>query len=421
MQAFKDAKRRIVQQTVESLGKAERVTKDEEAMKEALEGFKSLEQQLKALYEQLKGAQAATAKWTERNLILAESMSNFFADDSGPLKNASLHVSSSALRAHEIVQRSAAKVVENRGILILENLMNERIPALKKKIAEHANLETDVSSYTRRHKTMAEKKPPSDPEVVKVKEKLDRAMATYERVHADLLEELTRLLKDRFNLVRPVFVAVVVAQCELQKVLSQEFNQAMQVVDGPDVSAIKEEIKYLVESGGPPFEGTSKSGMGTLPSMKSLFNKKDASHAPSAPSGNINMSSSPQIERPTYTTPSYSAPSYTTPSTPQQAIAPPSYMNKAPPPPPPEPAEDQIQDEHIPEAREIEPSDQPLVPGCIGVAIFDYDGPDPGDLSFKVDDRIRLEVEVSPGWWNGTREEDGSYGLFPETYIRRVE
>jgi len=418
MQALKDAKRRIVQQAAENLGKAERVARDEEAMKEALENFKAFEHELKTLAEQLKLAQAATAKWTERNLGFAEEMSKFFSTDSSPLRESSLLMASSAQRAHEVVQRSAAKVVENRGVLVLEDLLGEKIPALKKKIAEHANLETDVSSYTRRYKTAAEKKPPTDPEVAKMKEKLDRASAQYERVHDELLDDLRRLHREKHQLVRPVFVAVLAAQGELQKVLSQELSQAMETITGSDVDAVREEIKYLVESGGPP-SGPPTKGMSGLPSMKSLFNKPSPAAVQSA---KANKSSPQTSDRKTIASPrGASTPLNFSSNNSSSAFTVPSSSGRSTPPPVPtvtfEPAEESSE----PVKSYDNVSSDTLIPGAVSVAIYDYDGPDPGDLSFKSDDRIRIDKEVSPGWWIGTREADGVQGLFPETYVKRIE
>ena len=283
MQAFKDAKRRIVQSAAEGLGKAERVKKDEEQMKEALDGFKAFETEVKTLYDNLKATQVATAKWTERNLALAESMSSFFSDEGGPLRGASSHMSTSALRAHEIVQRSAVRVLEERGVSVLEMLINEKFPSMKKKITEHKNLEMDVSAYTRRAKAMGEKKQPSDPDMVKLREKLERSTATYDQCHSELLNELQRMIREKHATLRPVFVATLAANSELQSVLSDEFNEAMKEIDGADVQDIRKEISSLVESGGPPAEPTNKSHM-SMSAMKSLF--KPGTGSSSFKSGN---------------------------------------------------------------------------------------------------------------------------------------
>ena len=49
-------------------------------------------------------------------------------------------------------------------------------------------------------------------------------------------------------------------------------------------------------------------------------------------------------------------------------------------------------------------------------AAYDYVGPDEGDLSFHVGDRVTLVEEIQSGWWTG-KLDDGSFGLLPETYI----
>lgn len=45
---------------------------------------------------------------------------------------------------------------------------------------------------------------------------------------------------------------------------------------------------------------------------------------------------------------------------------------------------------------------------------------DDGELSFDVDEIITDIEQLDPGWWRGTRQLDGSYGLFPANYVEFV-
>jgi len=438
MQVFKDVKRRIIQTAAENFGKAERVTKDQEVLRDSLDQFKTYEVELKTILDQLKSTQAATEKWTEKNLFFAQTMSKFFEkEEEGKLKVASLQLSYAALRAHEIVQRSATRVVDDRGVLVLEQLLSEKIPAIKKKIAEHNNLETDVSSYTRRAKALAEKKLATDPEVVKVREKLDRASANYEQVHKDLLEMLGSLLRDRYDIIRPVFIVTLSAQAELQKVLAEECQIAIKVLDGPDAESIRNDITSLITSGGPPPDVSKGSHM----SMKGLFkgntlNRTTTSES-SSPDKVVSLSRPKSVANLNYQPPPSPRAAAST-----STLAPPvpSQTSKTvgassatlietrtespagePKSNAPEVATTTAVASTVPVAKVVEAWDLPFAPGAYCVAIHDYDGPDPGDLILKLGDRVKMEVEVSTGWWNGTREVDGTYGLFPETYVKRVE
>ena len=45
---------------------------------------------------------------------------------------------------------------------------------------------------------------------------------------------------------------------------------------------------------------------------------------------------------------------------------------------------------------------------------------DEGELTFDVDERIVNIEKIDEGWWRGTRELDGSYGLFPANYVELI-
>ena len=46
---------------------------------------------------------------------------------------------------------------------------------------------------------------------------------------------------------------------------------------------------------------------------------------------------------------------------------------------------------------------------------------DDGELSFDVDEIITDIEQLDPGWWRGTRQLDGSYGLFPANYVELIQ
>jgi hypothetical protein len=60
-----------------------------------------------------------------------------------------------------------------------------------------------------------------------------------------------------------------------------------------------------------------------------------------------------------------------------------------------------------------------FAPNMICIALFDYKGPDEGDLSFKQGDKVIMKEELTTGWWTGQLERDpNSLGLFPSTYVK---
>ena len=51
------------------------------------------------------------------------------------------------------------------------------------------------------------------------------------------------------------------------------------------------------------------------------------------------------------------------------------------------------------------------------IALYDFQGEQPGDLTFFANDRIQVLGKPMPGWWEG-RLESGQIGLFPQNYVR---
>ncbi len=45
---------------------------------------------------------------------------------------------------------------------------------------------------------------------------------------------------------------------------------------------------------------------------------------------------------------------------------------------------------------------------------------DDGEISFDVDEIITDIEQIDPGWWNGTRELDGTRGVFPANYVELI-
>ena len=45
---------------------------------------------------------------------------------------------------------------------------------------------------------------------------------------------------------------------------------------------------------------------------------------------------------------------------------------------------------------------------------------DEGEINFDVDEIITDIEQLDPGWWRGTRQSDGSSGLFPANYVELI-
>ena len=46
---------------------------------------------------------------------------------------------------------------------------------------------------------------------------------------------------------------------------------------------------------------------------------------------------------------------------------------------------------------------------------------DEGELTFDENERITNIEQIDEGWWRGTRELDGSYGIFPANYVELIQ
>ena len=53
----------------------------------------------------------------------------------------------------------------------------------------------------------------------------------------------------------------------------------------------------------------------------------------------------------------------------------------------------------------------------VAIALFDYDGPDEGDLSFKEGETIYIQEKIDEGWWRGYNSKD-EFGLLPSNFVR---
>jgi len=361
MKSLKDAKRRVVQKAAEAMGSAQRVGLDAEEYQDAVSNFKKLESDLKDVLDGIKSSRDTTAKWTERNVTVADTLAQFFSSDGSgrdSLRDASEVLHNSMMRGHDIVQRSVAFKVDENAIKPLNDLLTDRFPALKKRIAEHNALETDYSSYVRRLEGLKDK-PVDDPERIKFQQKHDKAKFEYEALHNQLMSDLRELYNERHNALRKPFITIMAAQAELQSQLAEDLNRVLKDIDQGDVQLLRSEIATTIKAGGPvggPAESSSKSTRSLLGGLgSSSLVKKTESPAAGAEKK--------------------------TPASPAGGAYKPGVsfdQSRAPPPPPgPNP--------FAPSAKEM------------AVAMFDYDGQDEGDLSFRAGDVITVEEKIDAG------------------------
>jgi len=368
MKSLKDAKRRVVQKAAEAMGSAQRVGLDAEEYQDAVSNFKKLESDLKDVLDSIKSSRDTTAKWTERNVTVAETLSQFFASDDGggrdSLRDASEVLHKSMTRGHDIVQRSVASKVEENAIKPLSDLLTDRFPALKKRIAEHSALETDYSSYVRRLEGLKDK-PVDDPERIKFQQKHDKAKFEYEALHHQLMSELRELYNERHSALRKPFIAIMAAQAELQSQLAEDLNRVLEDIDQGDVQLLRNEIASTIKAGGPvggPAESSSRSTRSLLGGLgsSSLVKKSTTTESP-VTGADIKKA----------------------PTSPASGAYKPGVsfdQSRAPPPPPP-------------------PGPNPFAPSAkeVAVAMFDYDGQDEGDLSFRAGDVITVQEKIDAG------------------------
>ena len=62
-----------------------------------------------------------------------------------------------------------------------------------------------------------------------------------------------------------------------------------------------------------------------------------------------------------------------------------------------------------------------MLPPCIHFLCSFSHTEDDGELTFDVDEIITNIEQLDPGWWRGTRELDGTYGLFPANYVEMIQ
>ncbi|KAH9254573.1 hypothetical protein BASA81_007330 [Batrachochytrium salamandrivorans] len=457
MQAITDAKRRLLQTAAEKLGNAERVTRDETQMKQLLEDFKLLEGSLKTLHEMLKAKELAEQRNALASNQLAQCMATAFAS-LPDLAEQSANFADTMQRKHELVSPSVSFFVEQTAQTPLEHFMQDRIPQLKRRIAEHKNLEIDLSSYSRRVKAITDRPDGgvNNPELVKLKEKLRQVEEQYGQFHDALLNELVQLEEDKLDVLRPLFNSVLAAEGERQRLVYHELHGQIHLAGA---RPMMREVEEIVNQGGPERDSLLKRQPSrrtvAVPTFKGLFKTSSGNNPPppppppaqqafSTPIVVKHMSNpSPPQPLPASVSPRTSVSSRTSglgplppPPLVPTALPSPTVVNAesppasglAPPSPPPAVPVFVVADptEHTTPVVARSPSpaaaSSPAVtgmfqPGTVCRATYDYHGSDEGDLSLKTGDVVVMIEELSKGWWNGRLESTGQVGLFPETYV----
>jgi amphiphysin len=409
MQALKTAKRRVVQKAAEAMGSTQRTGLDATEFNVAVTEFKGMEADLKQILDHVRATKESTAKWTAGNVALSDSLAQFFETDDGAssLREASRELKRSTGHGHDVVQRSVAKHIEDSAIAPLTQLLNETFPGLKKRIADHNNLKTDYSSYVRRLEGLKEK-PVDDPERMKFQQKHDKALAEYESVHRNLMNDLRELHNERHARVRRTLVTLMAAQAELQSQLAADLNRVLTNIDKGDVGLLRKDIADLISAGGPPqtagtaAEGSSKSMLGVLGGLVGGGNRARGGSVEKSPKG------SEDAKSPNAAVSSISPNNAKTASNNHvaggrddngnggganpfggdwtTASAPPPALDAAP--------------------RKI-----------MAIALFDYNGLDDGDLSFLAGDVITVVEKIDEGWWRGKASRGGE-GVFPSNFVK---
>lgn len=416
-----------------------------------------MEQQLKALLESLKELKAATEKWTLRNANVGKSLAAFFASDDS-LKQPSNRFSEAMTRGHEVVQVSSCKYLEDKAIAPINAILTTTFPDIKSKISKRDGYLTDLHSYQRRVANLRAKNiPENDPELIKLTDKKSRALREFSEAHETLKDEIYALYENRHLMMRPHFVVIAACQGELQSQLAADFNQMLKDIDNGDVKPIRNEISNLIASGGPPkYENESKGAFGIFrtsvkqnsdlgiaspentqkktlsPSTSSSSSRSSfgtASNSVTASTSkpaNVSPPAKPLPQIPAATSSSNAAATAAA-SSPFGSFNPFSILSdwssQTPLPPPPK------ETKPVPRNSESRSSsiasdaqNRPLPPSVPSqqqktIAMYDYDGVDKGDLSFRKGDVILVTEKIDAGWWRGTRIADGSFGMFPVSSI----
>lgn len=440
MQSVKTIKRRVVQRTIETLGKSsDGIKLDEAEFKAAVENFKQLELDVRSILDLVKSSRQSTIKFTERNQELGTALAAFFSSDNSPasLKTAAYEISRLFTRSHNNIQASCGRILDDNMIEPLTQLLTERFPLVKKRITQHTNLETDLASYNRRVKGLMEKgKKEGDPDYARFKEKFDRTNAAYVTLHKELLSELRVLYGDRHNTLRRAFVTILAVQAELQQQLSDDMNRVLKEVDRGDVQAIRNDIATMISSGGPPTSpgaanGASGANGGLATSgtkLKSLLSSVGGSFSSRGRAGSgptATTVSSSNGAAPLLTSPPQSLLNSSSMSTSGGGSG--SGWNANP------ISSSSSLDNSSASLHDVAAGtgsrrkhattdsgtagEEEVVEMEVALALFDYNGTDEGDLSFQKGDTILVQEKIDEGWWRGVRDSDGTFGLFPSNYV----
>ena len=126
----------------------------------------------------IKEALRASSEAAEKYEALSRNMTKFYSDSTpdDPMKQ---HTEEYLAATSRMAQKQAGfvQLIEARAIQEMDNLLNQKFVEIKKKVAKHNGIKTDVESYTRRYKAMESRgKDPNDPEMLKMQHKLGRAV-----------------------------------------------------------------------------------------------------------------------------------------------------------------------------------------------------------------------------------------------------
>lgn len=395
MKALKTTKRRLVQKVIESTGSksADEVDAD---FKKAVDNFKTMEHSLKQILDSLKSSLSATKQLTLRNASLGKNLYAFFISDESTqsLSKASQEFSNSLERSNQIIQPSAQKVLSDRALQPIQNVLNDIIPSLKKRIKTHQGTMTDVNSYKRRVATKKQKGVDAgDPDLVKLQNKLDKAQAAYDAEHEKLKNELIQFYNTRHEQVRQYFIAICACQVELQEKLAIDIKKVLSDIDHGDVRPIREEISQLINSGGPS-PGDIPVDDGTSIINKNKFSGMFKKQSTNNMSPKAQQSSSKSLP-PTKSTPIMAEPVIEDASS--NPFAAPADKKKS-------------------------SSDKKKSNKIKAKSNFKYEGGDDDDLSFEPNEIIVVTEKVDDGWWLGYKQNDKSKktGLFPSNYVTEM-
>eukprot|EP01031_Cornospumella_fuschlensis_P028539 gene28539-34450_t len=476
LKTLKNAKRRVVESVLESVGAADR-TVDEE--------FDLFHQRYTAMMVDMNecGAANHSALSNQKssfadNLILAETIwrihdhnqKSSFADNlilaetiwrihdqyrlddywpGAPCNLSSIPAAEKYKEAmkeiHTIYRSSSALTCLERAIDPLREAIANITPNVDSLVKERNTQVIDYDSYRRRLKGLREKYEQLEAqgkaqdkagqelqaEIAKFQGKEHVAKESYNIKNATVKDEIVQAKEMHDELINSVLISTVVSQAELYAAAAKKLEEVIKLLPADKVEETRAQVRKIVAQGGviPPKEEKTNMQKGlailTGKALPSDFKKKDeaAEAGAGASAGGVKGGATKQRSASMFSLASTSkaaSATATTSTTPKATAAGNPFATDGN----PFTAEDTTPSAPPPPPslanRPTPPPPAPPAPPAAAkkmmvVALYDHEAEADDELNFKAGEKVEVLETSDDGWWKG--KVGGRVGLFPVNYV----